>query len=171
MRVQAPFPKPRTSRRKKPIASAKRAARPLASRALPVPQLPSLRTSSSLKPRQSKAASRAPFAPWATSTSLRAVTALLHHAGRMAQSVTFYAAQARHVQQGASRPAPNRNAGCAWGVTAQSAASRPVRSQRPCRPAGLARRHNSGPRLVLAPNPSIEGTCPGKPGHAPHVKR
>ena len=21
------------------------------------------------------------------------------------------------------------------------------------------------------PNPSIEGTCPGKPGHAPHVKR
>lgn len=24
---------------------------------------------------------------------------------------------------------------------------------------------------VLTPNPSIELTCPGKPGHATHVKR
>ena len=25
--------------------------------------------------------------------------------------------------------------------------------------------------LILRPNPSVEGTCPGKPGHAPHLKR
>ena len=25
--------------------------------------------------------------------------------------------------------------------------------------------------FILRPNPSVEGTCPGKPGHAPHLKR
>ena len=31
---------------------------------------------------------------------------------------------------------------------------------------------NAGPvPLIPRPNPSVEGTCPGKPGHAPHLKR
>ena len=31
---------------------------------------------------------------------------------------------------------------------------------------------NTGPiPLIPRPNPSVDGTCPGRPGHAPHLKR
>lgn len=43
---------------------------------------------------------------------------------------------------------------------------------RPCRPLGLGIRKVAGTtRAIEPPNPSIELTCPGKPGHAAHVKR